>query len=62
MESAIATKDPYDQHVYFEASEGEIKINEPPKSANNWHHGDLKPNNILSFKEKKALAGSWWPW
>jgi hypothetical protein len=53
MESAIEAKHFHDGHVQFEASEGEIKINEPPKPAGNWRHGDLKLDNILSYGEEE---------
>lgn len=47
-----------DRKTHFEKPRERIKISEPVRSANseNWRHGDLKPDNILSFSE----AGSGW--
>lgn len=55
-ESAIEGHHPPGRHVHFKEPESEVKINEPSGKVDNWRHGDLKPDNILSFREQDRTS------
>jgi serine/threonine protein kinase len=53
QEPATQGQQPHERKVHFQEPEHEAMTNTPtnPKATENWRHGDLKPDNILSFGE-----------